>query len=404
MSHTSHDHHSAGAVEAAATRVSVVIPCLNEAGNIEECVSTAFEVLRENDIRGEVIVVDNASEDGSGELAAAAGATVVHQPVRGYGSAYLAGFGAAQGDYIVMIDADLTYDFREIPRFVGELEGGADLVMGNRMRGGIERGAMPWMNRYIGNPILSGFVNLLYRTSVRDVHSGMRAVRRSVVPQLDLRSKGMEFASEMVIQAAKRGLDVRELPIKLHPRGGESKLSPFRDAWRHVHLILVYSPNFLFLLPGAIMVVLGSLVAAAVLARLSIFGRTFFVHTLIAGSLLIVIGTQVIGLGLCARTYGVYYMGERDRFFEAMHRRIRLGHGLLAGTGLTVAGIALGGVIVAKWISRGFGTLGEERLAILAATVLIAGIQIVFTSFLLSILGLRRPEPSEIRPRETPPQ
>ena len=229
-----------------------MIPCLNEAENIEQCVSAAWDALEANGISGEVIVADNGSTDGSAELARAAGARVVHEPRRGYGSAYLAGFAAARGDYIVMADADLTYDFAEIPRFVKELDDGAQLVMGDRMDS-IHDGAMPWMNRHIGNPVLSGFLNLLYRTNVRDVHCGMRALRRDVLPVLDLNSTGMEFASEMVIRAAKQQLDVREFPIEYHPRGGESKLSPMRDGWRHLRLMLVYSPTALFIVPGLVM-------------------------------------------------------------------------------------------------------------------------------------------------------
>src|SRR5215212_5494065 len=176
--------------------VSVVIPCLNEAENIVQCVTRALEVLEEHGISGEVVVADNGSEDDSAPLAEAAGATVVHEPRRGYGRAYLAGFAAARGDYIVMVDADLTYDFREIPHFVAELDAGGELVMGNRMEN-IEPGAMPWLNRYIGNPVLSGFLKMLYRTKVRDAHCGMRAVRRDALERLELRTDGMEFASEM---------------------------------------------------------------------------------------------------------------------------------------------------------------------------------------------------------------
>ena len=239
-------------------RVSVVIPCLNEETNIEECVTSASASSKQHGIAGEVIVADNGSEDRSAELAAAAGATVVHEPRRGYGSAYLAGFAAARGDYIVMIDADLTYDFEEIPNFVRQLDEGADLVMGNRMAN-IEPGAMSLTSR-IGNPILSGFLNLVYRTPVGDAHCGLRAIRRDALPKLDLHSTGMEFASEMVIRAVRADLDIREQPISLHVRGGESKLSPLRDGWRHLRLMLVYSPGFLFLIPGAVMVVAGVLI------------------------------------------------------------------------------------------------------------------------------------------------
>src|ERR1700736_3580647 len=200
--------------------VSVVIPCLNEAGTIQECVQRARQALGASQLEGEVIVVDNGSDDGSGELAAAAGARVIIEPVRGYGSAYLTGLAAARGRYVVMADADLTYDFDEIPRFVAELEDGADMVIGNRMKN-IHPGAMPWHHRYIGNPLLSGFLNVLFRTGVDDAHCGMRAVRSDVLPQLDLRTTGMEFASEMVIRAAKEKLDIRQFEIEYHPRGGE---------------------------------------------------------------------------------------------------------------------------------------------------------------------------------------
>jgi glycosyltransferase involved in cell wall biosynthesis len=373
----------------ATVRVSVVIPCLNEAENIEQCVDLAHSVLEEHGIAGEVIVVDNGSEDCSAELARAAGATVVYEPRRGYGSAYLAGFAASRGDYILMIDADLTYDFHDIPRFVQELDDGAEFVMGNRMEG-IQPGAMPWLNRYVGNPVLSGFLNLLFKTNVRDVHCGMRAFRRDVLPRLDLHSTGMEFASEMVIRASKERLDIREFPIELHQRGGCSKLSPFRDGWRHLRLILVYCPTFLFLVPGALMVALGGLVTVTVFAHISVFGRPWFIHALIGGSLLVIVGMQVMGLGLCGRAFGVHFMGERDTWFQRMESRFKLEHGLLAGAALVLVGLVLGVVVVGTWIARGFGTLADEQLAVLAATFTIAGIQVFFTSFLLSMLGLRR--------------
>ena len=236
--------------------VSVVIPCLNEAANIEQCVTRARAVLEEHDLRGEVVVADNGSEDGSPRLAEAAGARVVHEPRRGYGSAYLAGFAAAQGEYIVMLDADLTYDFDDIPGFVERLHDGAELVMGDRMDN-IHPGAMPWLHRYVGNPVLTGVLNLFFRTGVKDAHCGMRAVRRDVLPRLDLRTTGMEFASEMVIRAAKEDLAIEEMPIEYHPRGGESKLSSFRDGWRHLRFLLVHSPTHLFIVPGGLMSLLG---------------------------------------------------------------------------------------------------------------------------------------------------
>jgi hypothetical protein len=288
-----------------------------------------------------------------------------------------------------MVDADLTYDFGEIPRFVDELEAGAELVVGNRMDN-ILPGAMPWLNRRIGNPLLSGFLNLLFRTDVHDVHCGMRALRRRVLPRLDLHATGMEFASEMVIRASQAKLDVREFPITLHPRSGTSKLSPMRDGWRHLRLILVYQPNFLFLLPGALMLLLGAIVMVLVIARVPLFGHHFFVHTLIGGGLLVIAGSQLVGFAVCARAYASYHLGQRDPWLERLHARFRLEHGLLIGGGVMTVGLVLEGIVVGKWIARGLGNLYEERLSVVAATLVVVGLQIFFTAFLLSIIGLRK--------------
>jgi hypothetical protein len=374
---------------ASAPQVSVVIPCLNEAENIEECVRRARAALDENGIPGEVVVADNGSTDDSAALAERAGARVVPEPRRGYGSAYRAGFAAARGRYIVMADADLTYDFADIPRFVEQLEGGGEMVIGDRMDN-IHPGAMPWLHRYVGNPVLTGMLNLLFRTGVKDAHCGMRALRRDALERLDLRTTGMEFASEMVIRAAKEQLDVRQLSIEYHPRSGESKLSSFRDGWRHLRFLLVHSPTHLFVVPGAVMALLGTLVMLTVVTQLSVFGRPWELHSMVAGALLVIVGAQVVALGLCAHAYGTYFMGERDPWFDRMRARFRLEHGLLLGGCFILAGLAVGAVIAVTWIDRGFGELGEERLAVLAAALLIVGIQIFFSSFLISILGLRR--------------
>ncbi|MGH2852901.1 MAG: glycosyltransferase family 2 protein [Solirubrobacteraceae bacterium] len=384
-----HPAHPGSQTGRRAPLVSVVIPCLNEAENIERCVRAACEVLERTGTDGEVIVVDNGSEDGSAALALDAGARVVHEPRRGYGSAYLAGFAAARGGYIVMADADLTYDFNEIPRFVMALEEGAELVMGDRMDN-IHPGAMPWLHRYVGNPILTGLLNALFDTGVKDAHCGMRALRREVLPRLDLRTTGMEFASEMVIRAAKVNLRITEFPIEYHPRGGESKLASFRDGWRHLRFLLVHSPTHLFIVPGALLAGLGTLIVALVVGGLDVLGRSWGIHALIGGALLMVVGTQVLALGLCAHAYGTYFMGERDPWFDRMRARFRLEHGLLLGGAFVLVGAAIGAWIVATWISHGFGSLADEHLAVIAATLLIVGIQIFFSSFLLSILGLRR--------------
>src|SRR4051812_112466 len=312
--------------------------------------------MTEHEIPGEVVVADNASEDDSAAIAAAAGARVVHEPRRGYGSAYLAGFAAARGRYIVMADADLTYDFGEIPRFVEQLEAGAQLVMGDRMDN-IHPGAMPWLHRYVGNPVLTRVLNVFFRTGVSDAHCGMRGLRRDILPILDLRTIGMEFASEMVIRASKEHLDIREFPIEYHPRGGESKLSSFRDGWRHLRFLLVHSPTYLFLVPGGLLAALGVLVSIVSLTQVEIFGREWQLHSMIGGALLIIVGSQVVSLGLCAHAYATYFMNEKDPWFDRMRARFRLEHGLLLGGTIFLAGAVIGLVIVGVWIHRGFGQL-----------------------------------------------
>jgi glycosyltransferase involved in cell wall biosynthesis len=374
--------------------VSVVIPCLNEAESIALVVAKAGETLREHGIDGEVIVVDNGSTDRSAELARGGGARVVHEPRRGYGSAYLAGFDAARGRYILMGDADDSYDFAEIPRFLAALDDGADMVIGNRMPR-IRPGAMPWHHRYLGNPVLTGLLNLFFRSGVSDAHCGMRAFRRDLLPALNLRTTGMEFASEHVIRASKLGLDIREVEIEYHPRRGESKLASFSDGWRHLRFLLVHSPTWLFLVPGLALVGLGLAMGLVVLTGVSILGREWDIHTLIASALLVIVGSQVIQFGVFGRAYAAYYLGEHDRLFDRLRERLRLEHGLLAGALLLLAGLAICAVIAGIWIDRGFGDLREQKLAVAGLTLLVLGIQIVFGSFFLSVLGLRRRVPRE---------
>jgi hypothetical protein len=261
---------------------------------------------------------------------------------------------------------------------------------------GIQPGAMPWLHRYVGNPVLSGTLNTFFRTGVRDAHCGMRAFRRDALPALDLRTTGMEFASEMVIRAAKAKLTIRQLPIAYHPRGGESKLSSFRDGWRHLRFLLVHSPTHLFIIPGAALSLLGTLVAMVSLSRIELLGREWQLHSMIAGSLLAIVGVQVLSLGVCAHAYGSYFMGEREAWFDRMRARFRLEHGLAAGGAVFLLGLAIAATIVGLWLHRGFGVLSEERLAVAAASLIIIGLQVVFASFLLSILGLRRRDRAEL--------
>ena len=370
-------------------RISVVVPCLDEEEAVGTVVDQAREGIRRSGLEGEVIVVDNASTDRSAEIAAAHGARVVPEPERGYGRAYLTGLAAADGEYVVMGDADGTYPLEELPQFVERLANGDDLVIGSRFNGEIHRGAMPWLNRYVGNPILTGLLNLLFGVKVSDAHCGMRAVRRDALPVLDLHATGMEFASEMVFKAYRRGLTVSEVPIEYFPRTGESKLNRFGDAWRHVRFMLLYSPSWLYLVPGGLLLALG-LAGMLLLASgpVDVFGRSWQIHTMLAFVAATLIGAQVIQLGVFARTYARVRIGEHDPLLERLGGRLRLEHGLLFG-GLVVL-LALAGLaaIAIEWASQGFGTLGRAYETALLATLLGLGIQIVFSAFFLALLTM----------------
>ena len=372
-----------------APQISVVIPCLNEEEAVGRVVDQALEGIRRSERSGEVIVVDNASTDRSAEVAAAHGARVVSEPRRGYGSAYLAGLAAARGEYVVMGDADETYPLQELAPFVDRLEQGDDLVIGSRFEGTIHGDAMPFLNRFVGNPILTGMLNLLFGVKVSDAHCGMRAVRRDALPALDLHSTGMEFASEMVFKAYRRGLTVSELPIDYYPRVGESKLNRFGDAWRHVRFMLLYSPSWLYLFPGAALLILGLAgMLALATGPVDVFGRSWQIHTMLGFVALTLIGAQVIQLGVFARTYARERIGERDPLLERFGRKLRLEHGLLAGGILVVLAFAGLVAIGTEWALNGFGTLGRAYETALLATGLGLGIQIIFASFFLALLTM----------------
>ena len=370
-------------------QISVVVPCLNEEAAVGNVVDQALEGIRRSGRPGEVVVVDNGSTDSSARVAAAHGARVIKEPRRGYGSAYLAGLAAAHGDFVVMGDADETYPMQELAPFVDRLEQGDDLVIGSRFKGTIHGDAMPFLNRFVGNPILTGMLNVLFGVKVSDAHCGMRAVRRDALPVLDLHSTGMEFASEMVFKAYRRGMTVSEIPIDYYPRIGESKLNRFGDAWRHVRFMLLYSPSWLYLLPGSIMLLLG-VIGMLVLATgpSDVFGRTWQIHTMLGFVALTLIGAQVIQLGVFARTYARVGIGECDALLERLGRHVRLEHGLLVGGGLALLAVAgLVGVGV-EWAAHGFGTLGRAYETALLATALGLGIQIVFGAFFLALLTM----------------
>ncbi|HEV8685941.1 MAG TPA: glycosyltransferase family 2 protein [Gaiellaceae bacterium] len=371
--------------------VSVVLPCLNEEEAVGSVVREALEGLDRLGVSGEVIVVDNGSTDRSAASAEAAGARLVHERRRGYGSAYLAGLAAARGEFIVLADADGTYDLRRLDDLVAPLQEGRDVVLGSRLRGVIEPGAMPWSHRWIGNPVLTRFLNVVYGVRVSDAHCGIRALRRSALPRLDLHTTGMEFASEMVLKAARRGLDVAEVPVPYRRRRGDSKLSRYRDAWRHVRLMLLHSPTTLFLIPGGLLFLVGAVVMLALAGGpVTVGGRGWEIHSMIFGSIATLVGAQIVQLGVVARAYAVVHEREHDALLERLWDRLRLEHGLAAGGAVLAAGLGVLTFVVARWALHGFGNLHEEHLSVLGLTFVGLGTQVVFTSFLLSIIGLRR--------------
>jgi glycosyl transferase family 2 len=370
-------------------QITVIIPCLNEEAAVGKVVEQAFEGIRRSGRTGEVLVVDNASTDSSAEVAAASGATVVSELRRGYGSAYLAGLDRARGEYLVMGDADDTYPLSELTEFVERLDRGDDLVIGSRFKGTIHGDAMPFLNRFVGNPILTGMLNVLFGVKVSDAHCGMRAIRRDALPVLDLHSTGMEFASEMVFKAYRRGLTVSEVPIDYYPRVGESKLNRFGDAWRHVRFMLLYSPSWLYLVPGGLLLLLGLVGMVAIAAGpVDLLGHTWQIHTMLGFVAMTLIGAQVIQLGVFARTYARVRIGERDPLLEGLGKHVSLERGLAVGGALALAALAGLVAVGAEWAAGGFGALGRAYETALLVTGLGLGIQIVFGAFFLALLTM----------------
>ena len=370
-------------------RLSVVLPCLNEEGAVGQVIDDAWKGIESTGLLGEVVVVDNGSTDRSKEIALEHGARVVEEQRRGYGSAYLRGLAEARGDYIVMADADGTYPLTDLREFVRKLDAGDDMVLGSRFQGQIHKGAMPFLHRWVGNPVLTAVLNVFFGVKVSDAHCGLRAVKRSALPVLELDSTGMEFASEMILKAAKRGLSVGEVPIEYHPRIGESKLSTFRDGWRHLRFMLVHSSTFLFIIPGSILLLLGLLVMLPLATGpREIFGVTWYIHAMIAGSTATLVGAQVLQMGVFARTYAVLYLGDSDPLLERLWR-IRLEHGLLLATALILSGGTILGAIFVEWARSSYGVLAREHESLLGLTLVGLGFQIMFASFFLSVLRLR---------------
>jgi glycosyltransferase involved in cell wall biosynthesis len=374
--------------------VSVVIPCLNEVKSIAICIDKALAAIREIGTIGEVIVADNGSTDGSIEIAEQHGARVVHVEAKGYGSALRAGIEAAGGAFIVMGDADDSYDFSEIPKFVAKLQEGNDLVMGNRLRGQIKPGAMPWHHRFIGTPVMSGILNIFFRAGIGDVNCGMRGFTKELYDRLDLRTTGMEFASEFAVKTARSGARVAEIPITLWPdkRGRPPHLRSFRDGWRHLRFMLLYAPNWLFLVPGGVMTGWGTALVVWLLpGPRHLRGAVIDVHTMLFGMVFALTGSQIIAIGIFAKVYSyAERFAPKQRSLERWLRRVKLEEGLALGGLVCLTGAGGIGWVAYQWIRSHFGPLNEFRAAIFFSLWFLWGIQIIFSSFFLSMLGISR--------------
>jgi hypothetical protein len=375
--------------------VSVVIPCLNEANSLAICIDKAASAFRNAGLCGEVVVADNGSNDGSVVIAEQHGARVIHVAERGYGAALRAGIAASRGPYIIMGDADDSYDFTEVPRFVEKLCEGYDVVMGNRFRGGIQPGAMPRLHKYFGNPGLTALLNLLFQVGIGDSYCGMRGFTRALYDRLDVRSSGMEFALEMIIKSAQIGARISEISIVLWPdkRGRAPHLRSFRDGWRSLRFMLLYAPNWLFLLPGASLVFLGLAIVMWLLpGPRAITPRvTLDLHTMIFGVIFTLLGAQILSIGVFAKVFSYAERFDRGTVsLKRVLRRVTLESGLLLGGALFLAGFAGCAWITWQWAASGFGPLHEVRQVLFWSMWLFLGLQVIFASFFLSMLGISR--------------
>jgi glycosyltransferase involved in cell wall biosynthesis len=376
---------------------SIVMPCLNEAETLATCIKKAQGSLLEQNLSGEIVIADNGSTDGSQQIAADLGARVVSVAAPGYGNALLGGIEAARGKYIIMGDADDSYDFAALGPFIEQLRAGNDLVMGNRFRGGVMPGAMPPLHRYLGNPVLTFIGRLFFHSPVGDFHCGLRGFSRAAVLKLNLQTTGMEFASEMVVKATLQGMRVTEVPTTLAPDGRSRPphLRSWSDGWRHLRFLLLYSPRWLFLFPGMLLMILGATAGILLLpGPRTINGITFDIHTLLYSAIAVIIGFQAIVFAVFTKVFAISegLLPADTRLAKAM-RYINLEVGLIVGLGLVLLGLAGSVYAVAFWDERSFGALDPARtlrIVIPAATALTLGCQILLSSFFLSILGLKR--------------
>lgn len=372
--------------------ISVVIPCLNEAASVGQAIDAALQGISAVGLPGEVVVVDNGSEDGSADIAREHGARVIREEETGYGAALRKGFVNARYDVIVMGDGDLTYDFTKLDGLVRPiLDGEADFVVGNRMRN-LTPGSMPSLHRYVGNPMLSLMLRFMFHNhTVKDAHCGLRAITKSAYLQLGCVTTGMEFASEMVILAMRRGLRISEVAISYHPRVGESKLKSFRDGWRHVRFMLLHSPSWILLVPGILTWLLGmAVVVPASLVPIEINNHMVNIHSTIMGGILNIISIQLISLGLIAKAYAHFAGLREDPLITWFYRKLTFERVIVYTLPITLLGLAITAKVFIQWIASGFGPMDEAKILFFGMLCLINGTQVWATGYVLSILALPR--------------
>jgi glycosyltransferase involved in cell wall biosynthesis len=376
--------------------ISIILPCRNEEAALPKVLNQIKETIQENNINAEIILSDSSSDNSIEIIKQFAKnnpntlkiKVIKHNKI-GYGNAYLEAFPHTKSEYLFMADCDGTYDFNEIPKFLEALKENYDFVIGNRFAYKLEKNVMPFSHKYIGNPILSGLLKLFFKTSVKDSHCGMRAITKQSLEKIKLQTTGMEFASEMVIKALKNGLKTKQLPIHYHERIGKSKLNTMTDGWRHLRFMLLYSPLFLFFIPGFILFTLGIITLSwFYLTNPTFFGITFYTHPMFISALLTITGYQLIIFSVFAKTYAINHLNEKSPL-EKLYKYMTIEKASIIGSIIALAGLIIFILILYKWINSGLGDLNQIKNAVLGLTLLTIGIQTIFSSFMLSILGIK---------------
>jgi glycosyltransferase involved in cell wall biosynthesis len=369
--------------------ISIILPCRNEEQALFFCLNQIKKTIQNNNLSAEIIVSDS-STDKSPEIAKNENVILLKHDKEGYGMAYLEAFKIAKGKYIFMADADATYDFSEIPNFINQLKNGYDFVIGNRFGKNMEKGAMQWKNKNIGTPVLSFMLKLFFRAKIKDSQSGMRAIKKESLEKLNLQTTGMEFASEMIVKALRNNLKIKEIPVNYYKRKGESKLKPFSDAYRHIRFMLLYSPLFLFFVPGLFLFLLGFIAMLwFYFGNPEFFEIKLFYHPMFISSLLTITGYQLIIFSSFAKIYSITHLGEENKIFEKLFKYLTIEKALILGGTIAFIGTGIYLFVFFKWVFSDFGILNEIKNSIVALTLLVVGTQTIFSSFILSILGIK---------------